>query len=122
MPAPHPYRRTLDLEEAAAFLKVSKETLRRKAARGEVRGAKPGKCWAFLEDDLVAYLQSLYPENQQNRLTKGLECSANEAKSGGLTLPHQTAKGLDGLLEQLKKRKHKSFTTASRPKHGDRFN
>ena len=36
---------TLDLHQAAAFLKIHKETLRRKAASGEIPGAKPGKSW-----------------------------------------------------------------------------
>ncbi|MGC8467931.1 MAG: helix-turn-helix domain-containing protein, partial [Acidithiobacillus sp.] len=97
MSVPHHYRRTLGLEEAADFLKVSKETLRRKAARGEVRGAKPGKCWAFLEDDLVAYLQSLYPENQVMHKPED-SCSTKEEKLGGSILPLRKGSELDDLL------------------------
>ncbi|MBU2843801.1 helix-turn-helix domain-containing protein, partial [Acidithiobacillus thiooxidans] len=52
-----PRKRTLDLQEAADFLKISKEALRRKVCKGLIRGAKPGKRWAFLEDDLVDYFQ-----------------------------------------------------------------
>ena len=57
--------RTFDLQQAAEFLQLSKEELRRRAKRGTVQGAKPGKCWAFLEEDLVAYFRSLYPESRQ---------------------------------------------------------
>ncbi len=52
--------KTLDLKEAAAFLKMTPEGLRRKVISGEVPGAKPGKCWCFREDDLADYLRSLY--------------------------------------------------------------
>jgi excisionase family DNA binding protein len=52
--------KTLTLQEAAEFLKMTPEGLRRKAIKGEVPGAKPGKCWCFSEDDLVDYLRSLY--------------------------------------------------------------
>src|SRR3990167_2428766 len=53
--------KTFDLQEAAAFLKMTCEGLRRKVVRGEVPGAKPGKRWCFREDDLAEYLRSLYP-------------------------------------------------------------
>ena len=51
---------TFDLEEAAAFLKMSPEALRRKAKAREIPGAKVGKCWCFYKPDLVAYLRSRY--------------------------------------------------------------
>jgi excisionase family DNA binding protein len=53
--------KTLSLQEAAIFLKMTPEGLRRKAIKGEIPGAKPGKCWVFREDDLAEYLRSLYP-------------------------------------------------------------
>ena len=52
--------KTLDLKEAAAFLKMTPEGLRRKVASGIIPGAKPGRCWCFREDDLAEYLRSLY--------------------------------------------------------------
>ncbi len=52
--------KTFDLKEAAAFLKMTPEGLRRKVASGEIPGAKPGKRWCFREDDLAEYLRSLY--------------------------------------------------------------
>jgi len=51
---------TLDLKQAAEFLCMSSAALRVKAKSGQIPAAKPGKCWVFLEDDLVAYLRSLY--------------------------------------------------------------
>jgi len=39
---------------------MNPETLRRKAANGDIPGPKPGKGWCFREDDLAEYLRSLY--------------------------------------------------------------
>jgi hypothetical protein len=36
------------------------EEVRRRARSGLLPGAKAGKRWVFLEDDLVAYLRALY--------------------------------------------------------------
>jgi Helix-turn-helix domain len=52
---------TLNLEEAAAFLKIHPVTLCSKAATGEVPGARIGKRWVFVKDDLVAHIRSQYP-------------------------------------------------------------
>ena len=57
--------RTLDLQEAADFLRLSPAALRQKAQSGIIRGAKPGKCWVFLQSELVAYLKSLYSTGEQ---------------------------------------------------------
>lgn len=55
--------KTLTLQEAANFLKMTPEGVRIKAMKGEIPGAKPGKRWVFSEDDLADYLRSLYPSN-----------------------------------------------------------
>ena len=47
------------------FLKMSPEVLRQKAKAGDVPGAKPGKCWVFLEDDLAEYIRSQYARPRQ---------------------------------------------------------
>ena len=70
--APPTSMRTLDLQEAAEFLRVHPETLRQLARTGKVPGAKVGRAWVFLEDDLVQYLRSLYPQPRQAlRVTPG---------------------------------------------------
>lgn len=82
--------KTLNLEEAASFLKMTPETLRKKAINREVPGAKPGKRWCFCEDDLAEYLRSLYHCDANtswgvvgNRRTT-IWHSAKEVTSGGL--------------------------------------
>lgn len=51
---------TLDLKQAAAFLKMHPEEVRRRARLGLVPGAKPGKSWVFIEEDLAAWLRGQY--------------------------------------------------------------
>ncbi len=86
----HPAR-TLDLEEAADFLKVHPQTLRRLAKQGTVPGAKVGKCWCFLEEDLVDFLRSRYAHKRQVPQGANSENmiwhSINAAKYGGSALP-----------------------------------
>lgn len=85
--------KTLDLKEAAFFLRMSPEGLRRKIAKGELPASKIGRRWLFIEDDLVQYMRSSYatpPETSWgvvgiNRRTTWH--SIKEATSGGLPLP-----------------------------------
>jgi len=70
---------TLNLDQAASFLKMSAEDLRRKTKTGKIPGAKPGKAWVFLEEDLVTYLRSLYPPRGKSR-----ECLVREVNHGAL--------------------------------------
>ena len=51
----------LTLEQAAKLLHLHPVTLQRKARRGEVPAVKPGRCWVFLEIDLVEFLRAQYP-------------------------------------------------------------
>ena len=93
---------TLDLEGAAAFLKMHPEEVRRRARMGEIPGAKAGKRWVFIEDDLVAFLRSRYASPRQAlRVTtrKEITCHfANAVEPGGSISPHQAASELDALL------------------------
>lgn len=52
--------KTLNLEEAAAFLHMHPYTVMQKVNAGEIPGAKPGKRWVFIEDDLLQYLRAQY--------------------------------------------------------------
>jgi len=69
---------TLTITEAADFLKIHPQTLRQLAISGTVAGAKIGRAWVFLQDDLVCFLRSRYARpglaQQQDREKK---CSIN---------------------------------------------
>ena len=49
--------KTFDITECADFLKVDRSTILKLAAEGEIPGAKIGRAWVFLEDDIVAFLR-----------------------------------------------------------------
>jgi excisionase family DNA binding protein len=53
--------RSYGVQEAAEFLRLSKDTVCRRARNGELEGYKPGRRWVFLEEDLIAYLKSTQP-------------------------------------------------------------
>jgi excisionase family DNA binding protein len=65
---------TLDINECAEFLKVNKNTASELAAKGMLPGAKIGRAWVFLEDELVEYLRS-ETRNQQRRRQSDFEDS-----------------------------------------------
>ena len=87
--APSAPLRTLSLTEAAALLRMHPEEVRRRAKCGAIPGAKLGRCWVFIEDDLADYVRSLYASPRQAlqvTLRKEMECHfANAAVSGGST-------------------------------------
>lgn len=96
---------TLDLYEAANFLKMHWQTLRGKAASGEIPAAKPAKQWVFLVEDLVSYLRSQYSRPRlglqvQHNGGSSLCCTSDLNRgSGGVNLPHQTDVEYNNLLK-----------------------
>lgn len=95
--------RTLDLQEAAAWLHMSPAVLRLHARQGRLKAAKPGKRWVFLEEDLATYLRQLYARRRQAPLSgsnveESIWESTNAVMSGGSTSPHQTASEYADLL------------------------
>lgn len=81
---------TLDLESAAAFLGLHRDTLRSRAAAGIVPGAKIGKEWRFLEADLVAYFRAHYQREDP--------CLSTSAGKSGGSVYATAAEELDALL------------------------
>ncbi len=77
---------TLSLKQAAEFLGLKKETLRRQVFSQKIPGAKVANQWVFLESDLVEYLRSLYSNGDASQ---GVIKRSNkwhytsEVKSGG---------------------------------------
>lgn len=80
--------RSLGLHEAASFLHMHPEEVRRRARLGLLPGAKPGKRWVFLEQDLADYVRGLYARSRQAlqvTLRKEVEAChfADVVQSGG---------------------------------------
>src|SRR6202795_4176906 len=107
--------RTLALPEPVALLRSPPEEGRRRAKCGAIPGAKPGRFWIFIEDDLAEYVRSFYASPRQAlqvTLRKEMQCHfANAAVSGGSTSSLQTGSEYGELLGLPTKPKRKSFTT-----------
>ncbi|MFP3611369.1 helix-turn-helix domain-containing protein [Paraburkholderia sp. SIMBA_050] len=69
--------RTFDLIECAEFLKVDRNTAMKLAGTGELPGAKIGRAWVFLEDDVVAFLRKRTQEQSLARLQGAVEPEAD---------------------------------------------
>ena len=109
--------KTLSLTEAADFLKMHAEEVRRRAKSGKIPGAKLGKRWVFILDDLAEHIRSQYASPRQAlRVVTEKEAnichSTNAAIRGGSCSPHQQESVLDALLAQPTKTKHKNTTTS----------
>jgi Helix-turn-helix domain len=79
--------KTMNIGEAAAFLKIHPVTLSVKAASGEIQGAKIGKRWVFLEVDLVSHIRAQYQVRALQGDRKEQVCHFTNAKTplhGGL--------------------------------------
>lgn len=61
--------KTLDIDECAEFLKINRTTASELAASGELPGAKIGRAWVFIEEDLVEYLRGKVRQQQRERQT-----------------------------------------------------
>jgi hypothetical protein len=108
--------RSLSLAEAAAFLKMHPEEVRRRAKAGIIPGAKPGRAWVFILDDLADWLRSLYAAPRQAlrvAFRKELEpChSINEVRPGTSTLSLPMESEYADLLGLATKPTRKNSTT-----------
>jgi excisionase family DNA binding protein len=94
---------TVDAKEACELLKVSESTLMRRARAGIVPGARIGRRWVFLRDDLI----QLVKENSK----KPCSIDVSALRSGGYVSSSTDAKSASQLAQQIAhKRKN------SRPK------
>ena len=97
---------TLNLNQAADFLKLHWQTLREKAKCGEVPAAKLGRRWVFLREDLVSYLRSHYstrrPRSQVQQSVGDSLCCTNDPirNSGGANSKHRMESEYNNLLKQ----------------------
>lgn len=59
--------KTLDIMEAAEFLKIERNHALTLAGNGTLPGAKIGRAWVFIEDDLAEYLRAETRRQQRDR-------------------------------------------------------
>jgi len=107
---------TFGLKQAAAYLHIHPEELRRRAKAGRIPGAKVGRAWVFLEEDLAGYLRSLYGHPRQAlQVTPRKEevCHfASVAGSGGSTSLPRVDNEYADLLELPKETSRKNSTSS----------
>jgi excisionase family DNA binding protein len=102
---------TLTLEQAATLLKMHPQTLLQRARNGDIPAEKPGKCWVFIEQDLIEWIRLQYTRPQQDVGQGGTKkCSLKEktASIGGIVSPHQTAQQYANLLKLPINARHKN--------------
>jgi hypothetical protein len=100
----------LNLTEAAEFLKMNPEVLRRQAKAGKVPGRKTGKSWLFIKQHLADWVSGRYPDaGRELRVIDGGKQPKEDIKScqstggtkkaiGGFNSPHRTAAEYNSLL------------------------
>jgi excisionase family DNA binding protein len=104
--------RTLTLREAAELLKLHPVTVQERARAGEIPAAKPGKAWVFIEEDLVAYLRSLYPAARQALQGDGKENDACHS----IGVRARRIGGSDSSTTESEYKKALGLPTDSRPR------
>jgi len=67
---------TFDIDECAEFLKVNRTTALELAANGDLPGAKIGRAWVFLKQDMVDHLKAVVRSQQRER-----QIAASSSKS-----------------------------------------
>lgn len=67
--------KTLNLSEAAELLKVHENRVMEWAGRGVIPGAKLGRAWVFMEDDLVEFVRKEIGKQTSRRCVKPLRTS-----------------------------------------------
>jgi excisionase family DNA binding protein len=111
---------SFDINEAADFLKIHHESLRRLAVKGEVPARKVGKRWVFIREHLADYVSGRYIQHGSGlRVLDGGKTqelqkwqSKKEMASGTLTSSLQTASEYAELLGLKTSNKPKNCTTA----------
>ena len=58
---------SLDIHETADILKVHRDTVEELAKMGELRGAKIGRSWVFIDSDIFTYLQKQIDKQTRER-------------------------------------------------------
>lgn len=106
---------TLDLDQAAQFLRLNPSTLQARAKAGIISGAKIGREWVFIEDDLVAYIRSQYPANKGTQ-----ECHSTKSARRGTPTSSTKAGEFAAALDLPTAKKRSASMTNSKPSFGEK--
>jgi excisionase family DNA binding protein len=109
--------KSLSLVEAAEFLGIHPVTLQARAKAGEIRGAKIGRAWRFMEPDLLEYFQSKINQPRQ----EAQECRSTYVAKRGGTSSTTKASAFEAALALPTKRQPNASTTKSAQNSGPRL-
>jgi len=70
--------KTLDIDECAEFLKVKSTVVSEMVGTGELPGARIGRAWVFLEEDLVDYVRTQIRNQRRERQSAQFEKQQEE--------------------------------------------
>jgi hypothetical protein len=100
----------MNITEAAQFLFMHPEELRQRTKRGQVPGAKAGRRYVFIDEDLAEYLRSRYAVPRQALRVAPTEKEsrtwpyASEKQPGGSTSsPHRAREYEEALRPKTKR-------------------
>ena len=110
---------TLLLQEAAAFLHMNAEVLRRKAKLGEIPGRRAGRKWVFVKEHLADFISGRYsgperkPQVVDGTTTREVKLChyRKEAIRGGFDSLRQTDEEYSSLLGLRTSKPRKNSTT-----------
>ena len=86
--------KTLDIIEAAEFLKIERTHALALAGKGALPGAKIGRGWVFIEEDLAEYLRAEVRSQQRERQHKAVidgELEASVARNPSMVVSPRAA-------------------------------
>lgn len=116
---------TIGLTEAAKLLRCNRNTVREKAASGEIPGAKIGRAWVFVEVDLLSWLRSqCRHDSQSGNHKQNKKCRSTKTKpaSIGSFASRSTGNAYAEALELPTKQKPAASTTRLRLVYGNNRN
>ncbi|MFH1746550.1 MAG: helix-turn-helix domain-containing protein [Planctomycetota bacterium] len=80
----------LTVGEVAAFMRVSRETVYRLAARGELPGRKIGRIWRFPKAAILKYVEGESAVGHARRTAQGRDPRAADSNDDEKRLPVST--------------------------------
>jgi excisionase family DNA binding protein len=97
--------KTLDIDECAEFLKVNSTDVSEMVGTGELPGARIGRAWVFLEEDLVDYVRTQIRNQRRERQLARFE----KQREDGCNLEQDNLSMLSTVLQS----RRSSITPAS---------
>ncbi len=86
---------TIGIQEAAALLRMNSHTLMRKTRKGEIPGAKFGRRWVYVREDLIALVRARAGE---------LAARASTVVSSVTSRPRGSTGAVDAVLRLAERR------------------